>query len=69
MKLIKFNKYQKKIKVIRDGQNLTVSGPLGTLTHKLKMPSLGDRGFYLEKDHVNYFSNKIKKLFKSVSTG
>lgn len=67
MRIVEINKYNKRIKVTKKQSYLEITGPLGTIQYKLGLDSATNL-FYEEKS-VNFLLNKIKKLFKSVSTG
>lgn len=68
MKILKITKYNKKIKVVNKNNDFIITGPLGILNYKVQEATvLSD--LFLNKINLYSFLNKIKNLFKSVSTG
>lgn len=69
MKIIEINKYKKKIKLIKHPTNFEIKGPLGTMYFKYSQLGSNSKNIFINKDSLIFFVNKIKKLFRSVSTG
>lgn len=64
------SKNKKKIKITQNNNILNITGPLGTLSYTLnKKNVLNDGKFFFTESELNFFTNKIKTLFKSVSKG
>lgn len=64
------SKNKKKIKITQNNNILNITGPLGTLSYTLnKKNVLHDGKFFFTESELNFFTNKIKTLFKSVSKG
>ncbi len=72
MKILEINKYKKKIKVVKNINNLNIIGPLGNLSLNLdyfNKSSLVGSTFFINILSLKFFFNKIKSIFKSVTTG
>jgi len=70
MKIVILNKYKKKIKIVKNLKNFKVIGPLGILEYTfINIISYSDNFFFLNNTSKIFFINKLKMLFRSVSTG
>jgi len=70
MKIIVLNKYKKKIKVIKDLKSFKIIGPLGILNYNfVDLISYSNNFFFLNNTSRIFFINKLKMLFRSVTTG
>lgn len=69
MKIIEINKYKKKIKLIKQEKYFEIKGPLGTLYYDYSHLNKFSSNLFIKKKSVNFFINKIKTLFRSVSVG
>lgn len=70
MKTIILNKHKKKIKIIKDLKNFKITGPLGTLNYTfIDLIDYSNNYFFLNNTSRIFFINKLKMLFRSVSTG
>jgi hypothetical protein len=70
MKIISLNKHKKKIKVVKYCKKFQVTGPLGTLSYDfVDLIDYSDDYFFLNNTSKIFFINKLKMLFRSVSTG
>lgn len=70
MKYIEINKQKKRIKVIQFTNHIAITGPLGSIQYPFtQFKSKITNSFYLQKNQERFLINKIKTLFKSVSSG
>lgn len=67
MKMLEITKYNKRIKIVKQQSCLEVTGPLGTIKYQLTGDISAD--LFCKNKSINFLFNKIKKLFKSVSSG
>lgn len=64
------SKNKKKIKITQNNNILNITGPLGTLNYTLNKKNVLENGkLFFTQPELNFFTNKIKTLFKSVSKG
>lgn len=72
MNRLEINKQKKKIKLIKNFNNITIVGPLGSLNINLEFPMHSNQDnstIFIKNESLNFFFNKIKSIFKSVTTG